>query len=232
MRIAILLTGFYRSFDRVRARYQHLAEYYEADVFVHTWNRDEWAVNKDNYTRDITENDFSEFAKHVNLEEIVLHDLEHYRKNRIAFVENNRENDVLKTDPRAREHGTFWANRLRDQWYLVAKGWESITKRYSNYDLVFRSRLDIELSSIELYNANCLVIPKDIGGWDYSDHMAFGNLKSMEKYCNFYYKMQEVYDKYNVDPTHAVNFPRFYLLHTEPPITFLQDQRIVYDIIK
>lgn len=232
MRIAILLTGFYRSFDRVRARYEHLAEHYEADVFVHTWNKDEWAVNKDTYTRDITDTDFADFKTKVNLEGLVLHDLESYRKNRIEFIENPRINDVMKLDSRAHEHGAFWANRLRDQWYLVAKGWESIVKRYSNYDLVFRSRLDIELSAVELYNANCVVIPRDIGGWNYSDHMAFGDLKSMEKYCNFYYHMQEVYDKYNVDPTHAVEFPRFYLQRTEPVVTFIQDQRIIYDIIK
>ena len=115
MRIAFLLTGFYRSFDRVKYRYEFLANYYRADVFISTWNRDEWASNKDNYTREITKNDFEDFSRHVNVEALDIHDLDQYKINRQSFVSNIRNNDVLKTDARAIEHGIFWANRLRDQ---------------------------------------------------------------------------------------------------------------------
>lgn len=232
MRVAFLLTGFYRSFKETQAAYTHWANYYGADVYISTWDRDEWAKDKNNYTRTIKQQDFADFVSSINLGSLSMYDLENYNQSRVPFYQNPRPHDVMIADARAREHGTFWANRLRDQWYLVAKGWEHIFASARDYDVVFRSRLDIDVRNLPLYNANCIVIPKDIGGWDYTDHMAFGDFKSMEKYCNFYYNMQTFYDAYNIDPTHAVEFPKKYMTVAEPRCNYIIDQRISYDIIK
>jgi hypothetical protein len=157
-----------------------------------------------------------------------IFDLEHYNKNKIPFVQNERSDDVMVTDPRAIEHGTFWANRCRDQWYLVNEGFKSIL---GEYDVVLRTRLDIAYKDIELYKSDELIIPADIGGWDFSDHLAFGNYDAMEKYCSFYKHMQDVYDKHNVDPTHAVNFLKFYTSNYGTPTEYKIDKNITYKII-
>jgi hypothetical protein len=72
--------------------------------------------------------------------------------------------------------------------------------------------LDIAYKTIELYKSEELIIPKDESGvWDFSDHLAFGNQDAMKKYCSFHSYMQDVYDKHNVDPTHATDFLKFYV---------------------
>lgn len=232
MRIAFLLTGFYRTFVQTQAAYVHWASLYNADVYISTWDKDEMSKDKDHYTREIKQQDFADFISRVNLGGLALHDIQEYKANRMPFHANKRTNDVMQTNPRAREHGEFWANRLRDQWYLVARGWDNIAASNREYDLVFRCRLDIEVRELPLYNANCIVIPRDIGGWDYTDHMAFGDYRSMAKYCNFYHHMQEIYDLYNVDPTHAVDFPKTYLTVSDPRYTYMIDTGIRYNIIK
>jgi hypothetical protein len=157
-----------------------------------------------------------------------IFDLEHYNKNKIPFIQNDRSDDVMVTDPRAIEHGKFWANRCRDQWYLVNEGFKSIL---GEYDVVLRTRLDIAYKDIELYKSDELIIPADIGGWDFSDHLAFGNHAVMEKYCTFYKHMQDIYDKHNVDPTHAVNFLKFYISNYGTPLEYKIDNNITYKII-
>ena len=53
----------------------------------------------------------------------------------------------------------------------------------------------------------------------------------MEKYCSFYKHMQDVYDKHNVDPTHAVNFLKFYITNYNNPLEYKIDNKINYKII-
>ena len=67
--------------------------------------------------------------------------------------------------------------------------------------------------------------------WDFTDHMAFGNHRVMGKYCSFYEHMQNVYDKHNVDPTHAVEFLKYYMTEYEPPVKYVTDPTISYGIL-
>jgi hypothetical protein len=225
MRVAILLTGFSRTFEKVFFTIEELIRRYNADVYIATWDVSDNRLTKEIISSEVTRDIFKDVP---NLMSCSIFDLEHYNKNKIPFIQNDRSDDVMVTDPRAIEHGTFWANRCRDQWYLVNEGFKSII---SEYDIILRTRLDIAYKNIELYKSDELIIPADIGGWDFSDHLAFGNHTVMKKYCTFYKHMQDIYDKHNVDPTHAVNFLKFYISNYGTPSEHKIDNNITYKII-
>jgi len=227
MRVAVLLTGFCRTFGEVYPSIEeHLIKKYNADVFITTWNRRDNRNTKQVLASHVTHDDFKNV---MNLRACSIFDIENYQKNRIPFVQNSRPDDVMVNDPRAIEHGEFWANRLRDQWYLVNQGSKSILDKY---DVVVRSRLDIAFRKIVLTETEELHVPKDSSGvWDFSDHMAFGNHRVMGKYCSFYEHMQNAYDKHNVDPTHATEFIKFYMTEYEPAVKYVTDPTISYGIL-
>jgi hypothetical protein len=226
MRVAILLTGFYRTFDSIKNNVNDITKRYNADVYVATWNFSDARLGKAIQPTGITRGNFSDIN---NLKDCVILDINNYNSNRIAFAPNGRWGDAMITIQRAVEHGEFWANRLRDQWYLVNEGFKSIK---GEYDVILRTRLDIELTNIELYESNKLILPNDnAGAWDFVDHLAFSNQSIMKKYCTFYEHMQAVYDIHNVDPTHAEHFLKFYMCYYNEPIEYINDNKIGYKII-
>jgi hypothetical protein len=230
-KVAILLTGFWRSFGKTQENLRAVADGLDATVFAVTWDSDEWNTSKGVYRQNITADMFPKWIQHTRIES-----LESYANNRVSFRQNPRANDVMITSKRAQEHGEFWANRLRDQWYLVRRGWDLITSTGIKYDLVFRCRMDIAFSQFHSYMLGLvgpyIEIPQDIGGWNYTDHMALGGWDVMTKYCTFYDNMQACYDTDNVDPTHAVDFPKHYITKYGKSVTVIVNQDIKYEIVK
>jgi len=226
MRVAILLTGFCRTFDTIKFTVEEIIQRYNADVYIATWNVTDNRQTKEVLPSIVTADNFKDLS---NLRACSIFDLDYYNKNKITFIQNDRSDDVMITDPRAIEHGQYWANRLRDQWYLVNLGFKSIL---GDYDVILRTRLDIAYKNIELYKSDELIVPKDeSGAWDFSDHLAFGNYYTMKKYCSFYDHMQYAYDQHNVDPTHATDFLKFYITKYDKPLEYLTDNKITYKII-
>lgn len=226
MRVAILLTGFYRTFDSIKHNINDIIKRYDADVYVATWNYSDARIGKGIQTTVITRDNFSNIT---NLKDCTIIDINNYNINRISFVPNGRWGDVMITNQRAIEHGEYWANRLKDQWYIVNEGFKSIR---GEYHVILRNRLDIELTNIELYESDKLILPNhDSGAWDFVDHLAFGNQSIMKKYCTFYEHMQAVYDIHNVDPTHGEYFLKFYMHHYNEPVEHINDGNISYKII-
>jgi hypothetical protein len=226
MRVAILLTGFYRTFDSIKHNINDIIKRYDADVYVATWNYSDARIGKGIQTTVITRDNFSNIT---NLKDCTIIDINNYNINRISFVPNGRWGDVMITNQRAIEHGEYWANRLKDQWYIVNEGFKSIR---GEYHVILRNRLDIELTNIKLYESDKLILPNhDSGAWDFVDHLAFGNQSIMKKYCTFYEHMQAVYDIHNVDPTHGEYFLKFYMHHYNEPVEHINDGNISYKII-
>ena len=226
MRVAILLTGFYRTFDSIKHNINDIIKRYDADVYVATWNYSDARIGKGIQTTVITRDNFSNIT---NLKDCTIIDINNYNINRISFVPNGRWGDVMITNQRAIEHGEYWANRLKDQWYIVNEGFKSIR---GEYDVILRNRLDIELTNIKLYESDKLILPNhDSGAWDFVDHLAFGNQSIMKKCCTFYENMQAVYDIHNVDPTHGEYFLKFYMHHYNEPVEHINDGNISYKII-
>ena len=48
-------------------------------------------------------------------------------------------------------------------------------------------------------------------GTNWSDHMAYGEPDSMEKYCNMFDHIETIYKDYNIDISHAEVMSEFYM---------------------
>ena len=221
MKIAILLTGFLRTYlhtyDFLK---NNLINSHSCDIYPITWEEqeDKRLVNKNSF--DIYSHNIINFK--------IINNAEYY-KNKKYFIPLNRSNDVFITNERAKVHGHYWANRLFDQWYLVQQGFKLIKNPHS-YDCIIRLRYDLQLRHIDIKKGNNLIIPKDIGGWNFTDHMAYGNVINMEKYCHLNSQIFEMYENHNIDITHAVDMPRFYMQKNNIPYEI--DNNIKYEIFK
>lgn len=224
MKIALMLTGFLRTYEKsYKFLENNLFNKYNIDIYLSTWNRQENGsfIAKDFYNL---------YSKH-NLKKVIIEDIDSYNKNKFIIKKITRLNDVFDINERAKEHGFYWANRLKDQWYLVKKAFLSIEKT-ENYDIIMRFRFDIFLEYINLYLYNGITIPKDIGGWSFSDHMAYGDAESMKKYSFLHDHIYDLYLKNNIDITHAVDMPQYYLTNYNKPININIDHSIKYYIRK
>jgi hypothetical protein len=221
MKIALLLTGFLRSY---KSNYLNLYHYfikkYNPDIYCISWDlqEDNILINKDIYNL------------YNNVINCKVEPLISYNINKKEFIPLLRENDVFLHNSRAKEHGSYWANRLIDQWKLVNEGYKLIDNP-NKYDIIFRLRYDILLhQEVFLKKNNSLNIPHDIGGWNFSDHMAYGNNEIMKIYCNLYNNIEKLYIDYNIDITHAIEMPKFYI--SKNLINWEYDSSIKYGILK
>lgn len=226
MRIALLLTGFTRShqnnFNSIR---KFILDRYDTDVYFATWDKTQGNLNSSLFDSnnsaiiDLYSNKLKNYSI-INFEEYLGN------KKIINFID--RENDVFKVDQRAIQHGSFWVERLRDQWYLVNIANNLISE---NYDKVIRLRFDINLLNFDILEKE-YVIPSPHPVNPYTDHMAYGNQEIMNKYCSLYSSIETLYQKYNVDVSFAEFMLKYYMENTEPPAQAFIDTNIKYEIIK
>jgi hypothetical protein len=227
MKIAILLTGFVRTYEESYALLKkNILDKFDCDIFISSWN-----VNCNIQSLNPETFDISKVLERYspNLINYEFSDLENYLNKKTKIKLLKREHDIFKINSRAKEHGVYHVENLRDQWYIVKKGLNLINDP-KKYDIIFRLRFDIFLYKIDLLNKD-FVIPKDIGGWEYSDHMAYGNWECMSKYCKIYDFIPSLYENYNIDISHAVDMLKFYMENFNKVNTFVDDA-IVYNIIK
>lgn len=223
MKIAVLLTGFTRTH---RLCYESLSNIilnnYNCDIYCCTWDKQE-----DGRATDL--NDFSIYKK--ELKRITLCSEEDFIQEEPNIKILNRPGDVFLINERAKEHGKYWVDRLQKQWYIVKRCFSSLHKP-QQYDIIVRIRFDISLNKLQFKINNSLNIPRDIGGWSYTDHMAYGNFPIMEKYCNLVNNISSMYINNNVDITHAVDMPKFFMESVHPTSTSYIDDSISYSIVK
>ena len=229
MKIALLLTGFPRTYGRTyRNLKKNILDVHDVDTYICSWDRCQ--LRSGEATVSVDKESVLNLHKE-NLQNAEFLDYEKYVENRFQNIKFlDRSNDVFKTDPRAIEHGSYWVERLRDQWYIVQHAL-SMVYRSERYDLIMRLRFDIDLFNIDIKNKE-FVIPKDIGGWNYSDHFAYGTYDSMQKYCNMFNAFHDMYLIHNIDISHATNMLKFYMEKYKSPVNTYIDSSIQYTIIK
>ncbi len=221
MKVAVILTGHCRDYEKtLDALKENVLDKHDTDLYINTWD-----VNQNSPIRDISAS-FNLPSKKINEQKLLqayslylknynIESYEDYKKNRfsnIKFIE--RVNDIFKTDNRAIQHGAYWIERLRDQWWMIQKGWNLI-ETPQQYDVIFRVRFDLQINHIQFKKAK-FVVPKSeveffkIGTY-WSDHMAYGEPDSMEKYCNMFDHIETLYKDYNIDISHAEAMSEFYM---------------------
>lgn len=226
MKVALLLTGFTRShiqnFESIK---KFILERYDTDVYFSTWNKTQSQIGSELLS---SNNDkIIELYKNY-LKEYTIVDFDFYQEHRKNILFLDREDDVFKVNKRAIEHGSFWVERLRDQWYLVNLAEKLV---YEKYDFVIRLRFDIKLHQFELLDKE-FVIPPPHPINPYTDHLAYGSQEVMHKYCSLYYRIENLYTEYNVDISFAELMLKYYMENIAPPVTAFIDANIKYEIIK
>lgn len=226
MKVALILTGFTRShiqnFDSIK---QLILNRYETDVYFATWNKTQSNVRSE-LLKSNNENIIELYKNY--LKEYTIVDFDFYQQNRKPITFLNREEDVFKVNKRAIEHGPFWVERLRDQWYLVNLAEKLI---YGKYDIVIRLRFDIKLHQFELLDEE-FVTPSPHPINPYTDHLAYGSQTIMRKYCSLYSHIEKLYTDCNVDISFAELMLQYYMENIYPPVKAFIDPNIKYEIIK
>jgi hypothetical protein len=225
MKIALLLTGHTRTYaNNFASLKKFILDQYDVDIYCCTWNRTQQYHQgieipiHEKYT-DL----YSKWLKGS----LVLDVDDHLKSKPNLSILNN-----WVGNERAMWHIAMgWHERLYDQWYLVNKCFQSIPNKES-YDMFFRCRFDIEIFNMTIHKYNGIVIPRDMGGWDFSDHMAYGDLNSMSKYCTFVNHIQNMHNEYQTDISHANIMLKFYILNYGQPIETKIDESISYTIRK
>lgn len=234
LKVGVFFTGFLRTY----LRYHHvfnsqIFSKYDCDIKYCLWNRHEGPPNSS--LRVPNQNNFGE---HVSDEEMRflrdfgearVIDINHYTATKKQFQALDRPGDVFKVDKRAMAHGDYFANRIIDQWFLIKEGFRMFENPQS-YDVIIRLRFDAPTYSLPLIINECLNVPADIGGWEFTDHMAYGNPEIMETYSNLHEQIGGLYRDYNIDVSHAVNLPLFYI--RSKSIIINTDEKIKYSINK
>lgn len=221
MKLAVILTGHTRNFEKTfESLKKNVLDKHDCDLFINTWDKNQNSVNTGQFgkfnlmyhpvDKNLINQTYQPYLKKSNFESI--EDYENNRFEPIQFL--NRENDVFKVNERAIYHGTFWVERLRDQWWMVKKAWGLIDNPYS-YDKIFRTRFDLNIENIQFKKAKFVVPKSEVEfykiGTNWSDHMAYGEPDSMEKYCNIFDHIENLYKDYNIDISHAEAMSEFYM---------------------
>jgi hypothetical protein len=220
MKIAIVLTGHSRDFNSTFKNFEeHLFKKYNADVYFNTWDVNQRSINIvgrgfNLAHHPIDKNDLLEklkpYIKNYNFESY-----ENYEKNRFPNIEfSDRPDDVFKVNERAIYHGSYYVERIRDQWWVVKNAWKLIENPYQ-YDLIMRVRFDMLIEHIEFKKSEFVVPKSEIEfykiGTDWSDYFAYGTPESMEKYFHFFDHIETLYKEYNMDISHAEQMHEFYM---------------------
>jgi len=219
MKLALLLTGHPRTYRQtICSLKKSLLDNYDIDIYFFTWNKTQGITlnNSEFEPEDFSMEDLvKDYRSSGNLVKYKFADIEEYKRNRfnnIKFLD--RENDVFKVDPSARHHGSFWVERLRDQWYGVKQCY-SLIEDVSKYDCILRVRFDMDLYIPKLLDLD-FVIYKDqmnnnANGLNYTDHFAYGKPKQMKKYCHLFDHIPDMYYNFNVDVSHATKMVKYYM---------------------
>ena len=159
MKTAILFTGFVRSYS-IFGEQLHvnlLKAFSNADLYFCLWD-----------VIDLTN------SNKVNLDPIlkICKSMKvlnwNYHKDLVKkTIKLDRQNDIYNINKFAISQGVEASNRIKNQWYLVRQGMDLIA---DNYDIVVRSRLDLNYTNVLLPNKieNGITIPYNF----FSNHYA------------------------------------------------------------
>jgi hypothetical protein len=117
---------------------------------------------------------------------------------------------------------------------MVRKGWDLIDNPYS-YDAIFRVRFDLAINHIQFKKAKFVVPKSQVEfykiGTHWSDHMAYGEPDSMDKYCHMFEHIENMYNEYNIDISHAEVMSEYYMRNYKNPSEVFIDMDINYNKI-
>lgn len=243
MKVAILLTGFAKNCDKTYPNLKKfLLDRYDCDIYISSWDKVQmsrpwsWDANRPHSSAEKfplyrLDTDSIKLMYEEHLVDSCFTSYDNYYHNRFANIKLlDRYRDTFKVDKDAKDRGSFWVERLRDQWYIVKKGW-GLIQNPEQYDIILRLRFDIDLKDIELHKSN-FTIPHNFLNINYCDYFAYGNARYMKKYCHLFDNIKSMYVDYNVDISHADYMLKYYMENTGDKIKATLDDSIKYELIR
>ena len=230
MKLAIILTGFVRSYKETFPflDYYLLSKYLDVDIYLSSWDHTQnnpKISNKQYFPIQITDVTKTYSSQHQRIPPNMF-------RNYLTFTQNKQPNPLPKNS-KPLKYEQFWVDRLRDQWDIVQKGWQLIDNPYK-YDLIGRIRFDVLLLSTPDLKKNQLVIPPPPHNMSniikFSDHMAFGTPEQMSKYCNLYTYINNMATM--IDVSDADEMLKYYLTEFDKKITVDINPTIKYTIMR
>lgn len=211
MKIALLLSGFLRTFDENYASLkENLLNRFDTDIYITTWN-----VNEPQYepfdVKKIVDL-YGDNLKGLCVKDYNLH--EKFKHRMVLFdgmgnfIQTFDKNQIT-TNKCILEHGTYWVERLRDQWWLVHESFDSIIVP-ERYDIIVKSRFDISYNKPFTFPTKDFTIPEN-PYHGYTDHLAYGSPYVMKKYCQLYQHILSLYQNYHIDISFAEGMLRYYM---------------------
>ena len=247
MKVAVLLTGYCREYEKTyEALNKCILSKYDTDIYISSWDviqyrPENWdSTNpKSNQTYPTTPADIAGVCSLYNSNnKLINYNFENwneYYSNRFDNIKLlDRDGDIFKTNDRAKYHGSFWIERLRDQWCIVEKGWYLIDNP-EKYDVILRIRFDILLEHMELISNTFTIPASDILSKidvQYCDYIAYGAPQIMNKYCHLFDNIETIYKDYNFDISHAESMLKFYMEEFKNSIITNIDNNLKYKLIK
>lgn len=179
MKIALLLSGQIRSAKKCyNSLYKYIIDPYSPDIYIDTW--DDRNKIKSSFNGFIENDmDIDEVIKTFSPVKISIEDLDSENAKYIINISKNYVSPYSETS----------VENLFFQYYKI-KNVFNLIPNPKQYDIIFRTRFDIEFNHFIDFNDfhyDYIQIPN---GWDHrdgiNDLVAFGDFKNMSTYCSLY----------------------------------------------
>lgn len=201
------MRGGIRNFSHA---YHNFFSRYDIDTYISVWDKQEYGSN-------ITEEHLLPWKSNTNLIKYKIHDLELYNKEKELYTldyerKYNIEEicsltkheifakfmDQSKQETRQTHCGfgpeaiEYWANRIKDQYYMIRKSYDLI-EDYQKYDLIVRLRFDyLFLTPFLLHQVGQkMIVASNTEGNMHYDCIQYGKPEVMKKYLLLYDHIDE-----------------------------------------
>jgi len=193
MKVAVLLPGHYRMFEKVyNSIKKNLIDLHDTDIFIYTWDTYGFWTPNDDHKNGVfpTENINSDFIS--NIVKPKLYKIENLEEHRDKIIE------YVKLIKQKRYHFVRPFN-IASMWYSL-HNCDLLRRKYEKennfkYDIIVRARLDAELTKPIELSTNFTICsdmwgePREEG---YSDAFFFGNNKQMTQILDMLLYFEEI----------------------------------------
>lgn len=168
-KVAIILTGLPRIYEKSIAFWENVVAEYNADIFIHTWDHD------------INFSSFNEAIKRLDPKSVKIDKLENY--------------DYKKYEYRSRNGINVY--NIYSSWESAKRGYQLMESHYQIMpDTIVRARLDLYSPHLDLLDIPALVLPISPNKWPecfhynrqflmtHEDLICYGPAKYIKKYCH------------------------------------------------
>jgi len=207
MKVALLLPGHYRLFEKIYdSLKKHFLDLYDVDIFIWTWDDYGYWTPNDEHPGGVfpTEKINSDFI--INVVKPKLYRIENLKEH------TPKINEHMKFIKEKRYHFNRPFNQTSMMYSL--NNCDLLRRQYENennfkYDIIVRGRFDLELTSPLQLSSNFTIctdmwgLPREEG---YSDAFFFGNNEHMTKILDILLHLEEIGSKIPFDSHSAFRY--------------------------